>query len=1183
MNSEDKLHPKSVGSSKIEPKSFPNEEEICRRLDEFYASSGVKQELPPSKIFRGALFAMRREYGENNPDWMSQTAHSLREIIYDLDSKGVKRKLALEQYGSTYDKDPEGQEVGTYYGLFTCIAHHNYERASTSSLLGGSKEKPVEITRDTFENIVYQFGRILFSVLRRQLDAHKEIDKLIDQGIDKLDNIETLKALVTLNTDSRRYFFHKAEEEWIDLLWENGFLDEIKDKAEDITRYSYEIVELGYLEGIAEKVPAKVTNIILNEDVATTENNFNPEVIDRFVRISSKLPAKYLSDIIKKIERQGWVRLMGDFAQWGFEYSQIFKNLLDIKDYESLLILAKALLAVREKKDFERRKELFYSENPFYFRDLGYTNIFKYLQEIKGKFLETALGITTISMAKTILLGEKSEEDKVFPIREYFPLFDIDYFNLQPTRQEHLSERDNVRELAAIIIFFTKKIFQIHSNQKSYTQELFSKYIDSLPDCQSMWRLRLFIVSLGPNIFSDLLKKYFLRLFIASDDGMSFQELLYGTEYKKSLHITFGFLDNQFRHNYVEKVFTLFGAPYENLMDEKRKKRDGWQILSSIYEHLTESQSNECEKLFGRKCDPAYTPLPMIGQPISGFVTPEAPITQSDFSNLSVFEIITKLKDEWSPAKLIKHEKSKDFFKPINSEGVGELLGIDINERFPDYIRNACLFFERDLLDKHYTYSYLKGVKELIKSNKFHAEEINWEELIKPILKIKDSGEKDPFNQKQSTINGNADWNANWTNVCFVIAELLEELLLDHNGNSIIEFPLFRDQLFGIIQFLLKYPDPKPMDEELETATITEQSFSDKTNLVSDPFTMAINSVRGQAFKAFLNFIYQDEKKFVDEKTLQISKDVKNVYEYVLEKEKTRSLMFMFGYYLPFFFIRDREWINTLLPKIFPKDQINKHMCLAAWEGYLSTNLYFEIFTDLEIIELYKQGLGFSSIDDPNRKFFTDPEEGIARHIALAFIFYTENFGFESELFQEFWNTNNKKKFEFIKFIGRGIISSENSKVINDLENDPHCKERIIELWDWILQEDNNSDLYADFGFWIDIEKNIFSLNKLAENVKRTLKKSNGKLNWEIGLSRSINKFAEILPEDTLEILRLFILEGKVRDSNNNKSFYSIDEWIDVFKILYNNVNTKKETETLIDSLIREGGNKFWKLKEILK
>ena len=175
---EDKTLPKSYGGESPSPISFPEEDELCNRLDQLYQSSGVQLKVPPSSFFRGALYAIRYK---DNPDWMAQVAHSLREILYQFKDNGGWNSAILS-FGSTYDKNKIGQDVGTYYNLITAIAHHRFDTAEISSLVGGTRETPVAINPEIFESIVLRFGKVLFVVLRRQLETHQEIDNVLTQG-----------------------------------------------------------------------------------------------------------------------------------------------------------------------------------------------------------------------------------------------------------------------------------------------------------------------------------------------------------------------------------------------------------------------------------------------------------------------------------------------------------------------------------------------------------------------------------------------------------------------------------------------------------------------------------------------------------------------------------------------------------------------------------------------------------------------------------------------------------------------------------------------------------------------------------------------------------------------------------------------------------------------------------------
>jgi len=54
-----------------------------------------------------------------------------------------------------------------------------------------------------------------------QIELHKKIDELLIKdpaGIKR----EEVNVLISINDDARQYFFIKADERWLDWLWENN-------------------------------------------------------------------------------------------------------------------------------------------------------------------------------------------------------------------------------------------------------------------------------------------------------------------------------------------------------------------------------------------------------------------------------------------------------------------------------------------------------------------------------------------------------------------------------------------------------------------------------------------------------------------------------------------------------------------------------------------------------------------------------------------------------------------------------------------------------------------------------------------------------------------------------------------------------------------------------------------------
>ncbi|MFH0892467.1 MAG: hypothetical protein V1867_06845 [Candidatus Falkowbacteria bacterium] len=1166
---EDKDIPQSVGEKGLEPIYFPRKDDVCRRLDEFYATFGVRKGVPPSSMFLGALHGMHRDNRKNNPDWMAQVAHSLREIFYEL---GLDWIAAFKNYGSTYDEKIGVQKVGEYRNFIREIAHHNFNEAKKSPLIGGSKDDLAEITSEKFESVILQFGDIIFAVLRKQIDAHREIDAICKMSPVEA-SIDQVRELVNINPDARQYFYAKADERWLEWLWSNGFLDVIKRKAKDSVQRGYG-PETEYLVKAAKLATTKAVDIILS--VVISKENFNLEIIDQFQHICSGLPADQLARVIKKIRDEKWISLMAPFHRWGFQYEKMFKVLAEAKDFENTLILAEAVLAIRTKKDKKQNRRGFSENSPFYLNDLTQTKVLNYLIGADEKNSEKALAILTSVLSQIILLDSEEDKSGVFKIYDRFSFYDVDFFTLEFEEDKRLSYRGDIKNLAAVIKQLALRTIQKQCDNADFISGIFKKYFASLPDCRAMWRLQLYILSLCPETFKNELKQAFFRLFKTEH----YHEILSGTEYENTLRIGFTVLTEDEKREYVKKVIEYFTKKSKDPKEEKYLKRHGSNIFSMIIDQLTADEKIKIKKE-GFALDAEYKPEPSIGKIRAGIVTPQGPLTLEEFGKLPIAEIAHKLRSDWKPENLSKQNKGDDFFRPVSAEGVNGLLRGDMPKRFQEYINSANSFFERETLDAHYTYSFLRSIQETLRENKAKAD--NWDNFFELCGVVIKSGKIKPFDQDQGGRNAYDSWLAGWDAAHSAMNDAVKELIDEKGGSIKIDFLKYRSSLLEILDYLLSYPDPTPEDEKIESAKSTTKPAGESDYVVSDPFSMAVNSVRGRAYESLVLFLYQDGKNFTKDDSIKISSDVKELYEKVLKKENTRAIMFMFGHYLPSFYFRDKAWARGLLPQIFSTEPEKKYFYVAAWEGYLSNNLYEELFFDSYIKKLYESGLNLAETDYPNQKHFREPEEGMATHLALAFMYY-KDFGFRDPLFVAFWKKNDPEQHaEFISFLGRMFVSGSNQDADELLKKDPLSKRRLKDLWDKMLKDIRDAETLTKFGFWINLKKDIFSPVVLAEYVRKTLEKTNGGLEWEYGLQEAIIELTNKAPEDTLEILRLYWLDGTVYGKSNQSPFHVAEEWVEAFRILHNNPKTKRGVYNLIDSLIRDGGDVFWVLEEIIK
>ena len=269
----------------------------------------------------------------------------------------------------------------------------------------------------------------------------------------------------------------------------------------------------------------------------------------------------------------------------------------------------------------------------------------------------------------------------MFEYEDIFSLYDVDLFTLEMGQKEYLSERDNVRELVAVIKVLAQKIISSYGIDPFRVQELYKKYFESLPNSIYMWRFKLFILTLYPQYFKEELKHEFFRVFEYEKPWI----FTNGAEYEQALQKGFHVLGED-KDKYIEQVVSHFGKK-----GDERYKMIGSDILSSILCELNEPQKQTAQ-LEGLKLKSEYKPEPSIGQIRGGVVIPKSPISMEKFSGLSIDDIAKNMRGEWDPANLAAKNTPDDFLSPLNAEGVGEMLRKDIGKRLPDYVKKQICF-----------------------------------------------------------------------------------------------------------------------------------------------------------------------------------------------------------------------------------------------------------------------------------------------------------------------------------------------------------------------------------------------------------------------------------------------------------------------------------------------------------
>ena len=606
---------------------------------------------------------------------------------------------------------------------------------------------------------------------------------------------ERLQKLLDVNFDARRYFFHKADERWLDWLWQNGFLNVLEE--EETSHDGFRAPELGYLSRMAEKCPAQVVDIMLAIPISTDTRS--QEVVYGFLRICCALPANQLARVINKVRAEQWVALLdGVYNFSGFAYEEMLSTLAGAKDFESFLLLAEAVLTVRSGEETGHVST--YRESPFYLDDLSRTKLFEQLTAVGPEYAERAWALTTSKMAVITAASDQSL------------LLDVDFFTLEPGQTDWWQE--DVRELAAAAKILAVRLIGELCAESGDVRRTYKEHLASLPESRVMWRYRLFVLSLCPEVFKEELKGALFRLF----EVEHYREIASGAEYEKALRTGFPVLTEDEKQDFVQRTIQKFST----LPSDRRFK--GSRILSMIPLYLDENPAlKKRVEDAGFQLYPDYEPRPDVDLGAGGeggFISPRGPIQKEEFGRLTVVEIAGKLRQEWTPAELHAQNSQADFYSPLNAQGMGDLLKDDIPERLSEYVESAGLFFERGVLDQHYTYAYLIGIQEAIKNDRANASEVEWDGVIRLFTTMTNSGARERLERgtRELTSLYASSWLANWDAVYSAMADVLRELLTEQDGLAPVDFGRHRDRILELTGYLLSYPDPSPADEQVETA-----------------------------------------------------------------------------------------------------------------------------------------------------------------------------------------------------------------------------------------------------------------------------------------------------------------------------------------------------------------------------
>ena len=622
-------------------------------------------------------------------------------------------------------------------------------------------------------------------------------------------------------------------------------------------------------------------------------------------------------------------------------------------------------------------------------------------------------------------------------------------------------------------------------------------------------RLRIYTYTLNPNWFLPCIEANLVRDF---EDERVWGEL------SLLLQKVFPNLEETSQDKYLE---LLDKGPKLSKKDDEYKKH--WQKfrLKPVKGFISESKKKKYAELLVN-LDETEDPVFRKGV-ITSWYGPESPVSGEELEKMTPDEVI-KFLTEWKPP-------ADQFFGPSRS-GLGLPFRNVVKNKATEYSAHAALFLSKDLRPT-YVYHFVSGLDEAVK-NKI---ELDWDSIIsfcKEIIHRAQSGTLPIFDEE-----GGEKTEAVWRDVFQEIARLINHALDEVSYKFDYKYKV---TVWAIISYLCEDPDPTPE---------REKKYGGDN---SDPYTMSINSTRGDAFHALFAYIFwcnrheNSSERFIPE-------EVKKILIEHLDSSKDPSLTIrsVYGRFLPWLFMYDQDWSKDLLKAVFPKDDIQ--LRYAAWETYLTNSVFSEVYVALRAE--YEEAIKDLGSGIPKRKYWVDPIERLAEHIMIAYAFEVDND--TNPLYEHFFsNAKGKYRGMAVSFGGRAFVNRTPGP---NAEKAPRM-EMLKKFWQWRLKETTSLVELKNFGWWVKKDKfeNKWMLDRLLETVEKT----EGELEGDHFVLQALAQLSAEHPLVVARILNLIVRSVGVRRHQTIHVY--LDEIKEALLQIYK--SNKKDARLIADKII---------------
>ena len=488
----------------------------------------------------------------------------------------------------------------------------------------------------------------------------------------------------------------------------------------------------------------------------------------------------------------------------------------------------------------------------------------------------------------------------------------------------------------------------------------------------------------------------------------------------------------------------------------------------------------------------AARPLDQVRRATTGGAFgPRSPKAAEELGNMQVQEVLDFLKS-WTPTN------TEDIFQP-NAEGLGRSLTATVKEH-PREFADASTDFRG--LDPTYVRCFFDGLTAALKA----GGTFDWPKALELAVWVAAQPREIP-GRRGSLFTNDPDWG--WTRDS--ILSLLTAGFEENPGKLLPEHRV------------VVWKALRPLTEDSSLSPDQEKSEQ------FDPAFLAINSTRGRAFEAAIQYAHwvrgatrsPGNDKDWKSRTFADMPEVKEVLEERLDiaKEPTLTVRSIFGRHLQTLAGLDWSWLEAQVSRIFPLGSDTLLRFHAAWDSYVTHWQPHGLLLPL-LRRQYCWAVENIAVGKSSRQQ-TAADHSLGQHL-LAYFWWGElDFGEADHLLDDFYEkASDSLRGQTMWFIGTSVSHWDDKTPPEAYERLRALAERRIKAAGQAQTLEGFAQELAGFGWWFTSKKftDDWSLRTLLVVLRLTKKTQS-----EMDVVKRLVELCSKYPSECIACLHLMV------------------------------------------------------------